>query len=162
MKRRLIIMRHAKSSWNTDSPTDHERPLNKRGNKDAPRIAQRLVELEWIPQLVVSSDAQRTRETWERMSGVFGGDIAVDYTRELYGGGLDEIVECSFEWPSCVSTVLLVGHNPGWGDAVGSLSGVLTSMTTANAALLEGEGEDWHQALDGKWKLTALLRPKEL
>ena len=162
MERRLIIMRHAKSSWNTDSPTDHARPLNGRGRNDAPRIAQRLMELGWMPELVVSSDSQRTTETWVRMEAIFGEEIAVEFTREFYGAGADEIAESSLEWPDSVSTVMVLGHNPGWEYAVAALSGEHTTMTTANAALLVGEGDDWHQAMDGEWSLTDLLRPKEL
>ena len=66
--KRLIVMRHAKSDWGTNAPTDHARPLNKRGQRDAPRVAQRLVELDWLPQYIVSSDSTRTRETYELMN----------------------------------------------------------------------------------------------
>ena len=162
MERRLIIMRHAKSSWDSDAPTDHARPLNKRGRKDAPRVAQRLKELGWMPELVVSSDSQRTRETWARMEPIFMEDIPVELRRELYGGGADEITESALEWPDSVGTVLVLGHNPGWEYAVATFSGIHEAMTTANAALLAGIGDDWYSALGGRWHLTALLRPKEL
>ncbi len=64
MTRRLIVMRHAKSSWKHAGLTDHQRPLNKRGRKDAPRVARALIERGWTPRRVLSSDAARTRETW--------------------------------------------------------------------------------------------------
>ena len=67
MERRLIVMRHAKSSWKSDAETDHLRPLNKRGRDSAPLVAARLVELGWIPEAVYSSDSLRTRETWDGM-----------------------------------------------------------------------------------------------
>ena len=115
-----------------------------------------------MPELVVSSDSQRTRETWARMEGIFREEIAVEFTREFYGAGTGEIAESSLEWPDAVSTVMVLGHNPGWEYAVATLSGVHTTMTTANAALLVGEGDDWHQAMNGNWSLSDLLRPKEL
>ena len=59
MERRLIVMRHAKSSWKNESLRDHERPLNKRGRRDAPRIGEELASLGWVPQRVISSDATR-------------------------------------------------------------------------------------------------------
>jgi hypothetical protein len=71
MQRRLMIMRHAKSAWSSDVASDHERPLNKRGRRDAPRVGKRLAKLGWVPEFVVSSDSRRTRETWERMQRRF-------------------------------------------------------------------------------------------
>ena len=67
MKRRLIVMRHAKSSWKDPGQTDHERPLNGRGRRSAPLVAARLAELGWAPTRVHSSDAARTVETWRGM-----------------------------------------------------------------------------------------------
>ena len=60
MQRRLMVMRHAKSSWKSQVPTDHERPLNERGRRDAARVGKRLAELGWVPDFVVSSDSRRT------------------------------------------------------------------------------------------------------
>jgi len=65
---RLILMRHAKSSWKYHDLSDHERPLNQRGRKSAVKIAKELIRLEWIPDKLYSSDSARTRETWGRMS----------------------------------------------------------------------------------------------
>jgi phosphohistidine phosphatase len=67
MGKRLIIMRHAKSSWTSGASTDHQRPLNKRGRHAAPRIGARLRDIGWIPDMVIASDSERTRETWQRM-----------------------------------------------------------------------------------------------
>ena len=67
----MLMMRHAKSSWGSDVATDHERPLNKRGRRDAPVMAQLLCDHELVPQLIVSSDSRRTCETLELMQEVF-------------------------------------------------------------------------------------------
>ncbi len=71
MQRRIIVMRHAKSSWKSDAPDDHSRPLNRRGRRDAPRVAQELARRGWVPERVFSSDARRTRQTWEIMAPYF-------------------------------------------------------------------------------------------
>ena len=71
MQRRLMLMRHAKSAWTSHVPTDHERPLNERGRRDAARVGKRLAKLGWVPDLVVGSDSRRTEETWERMQKRF-------------------------------------------------------------------------------------------
>jgi phosphohistidine phosphatase len=166
MKRRLIIMRHAKSDWNTDAPDDHSRPLNDRGCRDAPRIAAELVKRDWQPQLVISSDARRTTETWELMSNVFETDTQIEFQSDLYHAGLREIATFVRMVPDTFSTIMVLGHNPGWQQSVEILSDQYAEMTTANAALLEIEDDEltWVGAIDrqGEWNLTDVIRPKEL
>lgn len=154
-------MRHAKSSWNSDAPTDHARPLNKRGRRDCPRIARRLVELGWVPDAVWSSDSERTRQTWSLMSSELG-DVRAAFTPALYHAGLGAIQQSATGWPEQVATVMVLGHNPGWEDALTMLSGRAEVMTTANAALLIGEGPTWSEALERGWDLEILLRPRDL
>lgn len=166
MNRRLIVMRHAKSSWSDSSMSDHERPLNERGKREAPEVARRLAELEWLPQVVLSSDAQRTRETWKRMKSVLEeADCTprVHKLAELYHAGMDEAADALAEVDDEIQSVLLLGHNPGWEDVVAYLSGTPVTMTTANAVLLEGDGETWQDALErGSWRLIEVIRPREL
>ncbi len=164
MERRLIVLRHAKSAWDTDAPDDHSRPLNGRGKKDAPRIAARLAELEWLPQVVVSSDSMRTRQTWARMESALGDDADVSFVRRLYHGGLGAVREVVSGVADEVSTVMVIGHNPGWEDMASELAGQPLTMTTCNAALLTVQAADWAEALtlESCWEMHALLRPKEL
>ena len=168
MKRRLIVMRHAKSSWDNDVQTDHERLLDQRGRRDAPAIARRLFELDWLPKLVISSDAQRTRETFELIRLTLS-EIApattldVVFTGALYLAGMPDIRVQLSQVDDEVDSVLVLGHNPGWEAAVSWLSGASIAMTTANAALLEGAGDRWSDAIASpdSWQLLEVLRPKE-
>jgi phosphohistidine phosphatase len=165
MKRRLIVLRHAKSSWESDAADDHSRPLNKRGKRDAPRVAAWLAANGWAPELVLSSDARRTRETWKRMADVLGTDVeGVTFTSDLYGGGVQEARAALAKLPASARTAMIIGHNPGWEELVAWLSGRPTRMTTANAALLLGKGATWKAALavSGRWRLEQVIRPKEL
>jgi len=155
-------MRHAKSSDATEGQTDHERPLSERGALDAPRIARELARLHWVPDLVIASDASRTRQTWAGMTDLLGQDIPLLLNNDLYLAGLGALQQNSTDWPDSAATVLVLGHNPGWEQALGHLSGSWTGMTTGNAALLEGRGETWTEALQGSWSLEALLRPDDL
>ena len=162
MQRRLMIMRHAKSSWTSHAPTDHERPLSERGRRDAPRVGKRLVKLGWVPDLVVGSDSRRTRETWDRMRKRFP-EASISFTRALYAAGpaglRTEVARLSAD----ARTVLVLGHNPGWEEAVNSLSGREVQMTTASVVLLEGKGATWGDALRrGRWSVAGVVRPKEL
>lgn len=158
---RLIIMRHAKSSWDSPAPTDHGRPLNERGRRDAPAMAQALIERDWVPNLVLSSDSQRTRETWSLMSPEFGAEIEVRWRPEFYLGGATELVN-ALEEQGDTDCVLVLGHNPGWEHAASYLSGVHLGMTTANCVLLEADGE-WRDVMQpGAWTLVEHVRPRDL
>jgi len=162
MGKRLIIMRHAKSSWNSGAPNDHQRPLNKRGRRAAPLVGARLRDLGWIPDLVIASDSQRTRETWRCMQAILPDTVEVRFSSAFYGGGFAEIASTCTPLGENVSTLLVLGHNPGWEDAVAKLCGRRVRMTTANAALLESETDDWAKAIRSEWMNVRILRPKEL
>ena len=160
---RLIVMRHAKSAWNTDAQSDHDRPLNKRGRRDAPRVAARLAELGWIPDKAVSSDSQRTRETWARMSERLPAGIAVAFLRPLYlatPATLRGVLATELD----VATGLVLGHNPGVEELVRWLTGEAVAMKTACAALLELDADGWKAGLDqrGDWDIATVIRPREL
>lgn len=160
--RRIILLRHAKSSW-AGSAADHERPLNDRGQRDAPRIGDALAAAGWRPELVVSSDAARTVETWRRMSPSFGErPIDARFSRDLYLAGLPELRAAARDWPDRHRTVMAIGHNPGWEGAASALSGEHVEMTTCNAVCLEGPAESWAAALEGRLAKILHLRPREL
>ena len=164
MQRRLLVMRHAKSSWKSGGETDHARPLNPRGRQDAPRIAQRLRELAWQPQVVISSDSQRTRETLNLMENAFEATLTVQFTAAFYLGGFAELGAELCQLSPQVTCVLALGHNPGWEDVVRRLTGEPVILKTATVALLGGEGATWEDALKKHqgWALRDVIRPREL
>lgn len=165
MRRRLILMRHAKSAWDTDAESDHDRPLGKRGKRDSGRIARELRRLGWLPDHVYTSTARRARQTWKRMARALGDDavgIGVSRLDTLYMAGLAAIRDEALAWPSELRTVLIIGHNPGWEEVLHALTGGDEAMTTGNAALLRGEGASWAIALARPWRRSALLRPRVL
>ena len=164
MPRRLIVMRHAKSSWGSSAQSDHARPLNKRGQRDAPVMGRRLVELDWSPNLVLSSDAARTRETYALMSPALDRVQRVEYLEAFYNNGAPALRATVGEVPDIFTTVLALGHNPCWEEVVHWLSGESIVMTTANCALLECDADDWGATVEhrDKWRLVDVLRPKEL
>jgi len=164
MKRRLIAMRHAKSSWTSDAEVDHQRPLKKRGRRYTPRVARRLAELGWVPEFVLSSDSKRTHETAELLAGEWPEEPRCEFSKVLYRAGIEELIDEAYAVPDDVECLLVLGHNPGWEEVLAWLTGEDTQLTTANAALLEGTGRSWPEALadrDG-WKLQEVVRPKEL
>ena len=164
MQRRLIVMRHAKSSWSDPAATDHQRPLNKRGRSNAPKVAARLVQMQWQPEWVLSSDARRTRETMAGMQSTLAPDLPVHFSRGLYHSGVEAVRQEVGMVPDDVQTLMLLGHNPGWEEVIHVLCGEEVVLKTANAALLEGQGNSWLESLrgHGSWQLRHVLRSGEL
>lgn len=158
--RRLIVLRHAEAEPDGEGQGDHRRPLHDRGRRDAARVGMRLRELGWVPQVVVSSDATRTRQTWQHMASALGSTPAVTFTRDLYLMGIDEIRAVLREQAVELETVMVLGHNPGWEDAVHALSGVRARMMPCAAALLRTLAETWTAAAErSAWTLDELVRP---
>lgn len=164
MGKRLVLMRHAKSSWRSGAPTDHERPLNKRGRRDAPRVGAELARLGWVPDLVLSSDSARTTETFARMKASLGFDGDVEFRRDLYHAGVAELRAALATLPPTVATAMVLGHNPGWEEALDWFSGRDEEMKTACAALLSADADTWPGALDVResWTLVSIIRPRGL
>ena len=138
-------MRHAKSDW-TGAHSDHNRPLNARGRRSAPLVAAELVDRGWVPEAIQSSDATRTHETLLLMADVLG-DPAHTLMRRLYLADAEIITGTIGALPESISTVLLLGHNPGISIAVLQLSGANFELKTANCALLESEQKTWAETV---------------
>ena len=161
--RRVIVLRHAESEPESHG-NDHGRTLHDRGRRDAARLGVRLRELGWVPQVVVSSDATRTRQTWQHMAAAFGSTPTVTFTRSLYLMGVDEIRAALREQSAAVDTVMMIGHNPGWEHAVHAMSSVRARMMPCAAALLrtppDTPADTWTDvAARSDWTLDELVRP---
>lgn len=129
----LTLLRHAKSSWNDQKLSDHDRPLNNRGHGDAPDMAKRLVERDSIPALILCSSAQRTRDTAAHLLSVFG-DPAPDihYDKSLYLASPDTILAALDQVPDDIKHVMVLAHNPGIEELSAELQGIMTdTMPTA-------------------------------
>ena len=118
--RRLILLRHAKSDW-PDVP-DRDRPLAKRGRRDAPRIGRWLHEHGYQPDVVVVSAATRTRQTWDLVAPELGGLPAVHFEPRAYAASALTLLYLAQELPARYRTALLIAHNPGLSELAASLA----------------------------------------
>ena len=110
----IIFLRHAKSSWAELGLRDHDRPLNKRGNRDAPFMAAQLKKIYPIIDQAFVSTSQRTRETIQHFTSVFGKDIRdISYEASLYHGSPSDYQDVLIQAKPTSNTILMVGHNPG-------------------------------------------------
>lgn len=162
--KRLILMRHAKSSWADAGQRDHDRPLNGRGRRDAPAMGAWLVATGWAPEAALVSTAQRTQETW----GLLGfADAPMTPRGDLYHAGPEAILAALRQAPE-VATVLFLGHQPGIGAAARML---LTSAPedsefarypTAATAVIEFACDGWRQVGWGGGHLAGFATPRRL
>ena len=161
--RLLSILRHAKSSWSDSSLDDHDRPLNKRGSRDAPRMGELIREQGLVPDVILSSTALRARDTALAVAAAAGFPAEVHFTRRLYGAGPDEYLEALRALPDDSEHALVVGHNPGLEDLVALMVGGPHTMPTAALAVVELPIDRWRD-LDPPpgGSLRALWRPREL
>ena len=117
--RELLVLRHAKSAWDTDAPADYERPLSGRGVRDAPRMGHWLAEHGLAPDAILCSPARRARETGRAVCEAAGvEDVPVVFDDRIYGATLGELVRVLGDARPAARRLLLVGHNPGFEELV--------------------------------------------
>jgi phosphohistidine phosphatase len=115
MKKTLILIRHAKSSWDNPDLNDHDRPLNERGKKDAPNMGERLAVLKYKPDLLITSTAKRAVKTAQKIAAEIGYPSRNLVKRSsLYHADPAEILHIIHECEDQHNTLALVGHNPGF------------------------------------------------
>jgi phosphohistidine phosphatase len=160
--KQLLILRHAKSDWGNSSLADWQRPLNERGERDAPRVGARLRERSVVPDLIVTSDAIRARTTAEAAAK------AADYTHQvvleptLYAASPATILDVVSKLPDTATTAMIVAHNPGLEDFIEQLAGEPVPLPTAGLVQIEIPIDQWSD-LDFSIAATILdsWRPKD-
>lgn len=159
----LLVMRHAKSSWKDPSLDDHDRPLNGRGNRDAPRMGRLLEEAKLIPDCILTSTARRARRTAELVAEQLPVHVTVSATDDLYHASADEWSRQIQNLPRTASTVLCIGHNPGLEDFLASATNRYVAMPTAAIAHLVVKVNQWSEVRgSGDAELLTVWRLKDL
>jgi len=168
MPRHLLVLRHAKSDWDADAATDFERPLAKRGRRDAPRMGAWMRKQDLIPAHLVSSPAKRAKQTIELVCEAQGLEPSrISWDPEVYGAGIATLLGVLERCPADADPVLLVGHNPGLEDLVTFLDAAVEQppdgklLPTAALAELEMP-EDWSELTRGCARLTRVTRAKSI
>ena len=169
MARELIILRHAKSAWDTDALTDFDRPLAKRGLKAAPRMGRFLKKQKVRPSYVVSSPARRAKQTVTlACKEMKFSKKNINWDERIYGAGTSDLLGVLAEIPAKQKMVMIVGHNPGLE--------FLYNHLVAEAALNDGFGgmvktatsvrlsmpDDWTDLPEGCADLLMIQHPRHL
>ncbi|GAA1829272.1 SixA phosphatase family protein [Agromyces salentinus] len=140
----LTLVRHAKSDWGQPGLSDHDRPLNDRGLRDAPEMGRRLRERGAIPDLIVSSTALRARTTAGLIADALGLDAAsVVLEDRLYGSSPETILRVVGELDGELARVMVVAHNPGISDFAFDLTRSVGEMPTCAVLELDFDIDEW-------------------
>lgn len=159
----LILVRHAKSSWDSAADTDFDRPLNKRGHADAPIMAQRLQQVVPTIDVLVSSTANRAYTTAQYFAPVFGIQIQHIVAKdELYHASPEVLLQTVKALPSTANTVAIFSHNPGISYFANSLSNFnIIDMPTCGVFVVQADIDNWEQFSIGVNTHLAFLFPKQ-
>src|SRR5262245_57546722 len=158
----LLLLRHAKSSWDDSSLRDFDRPLSSRGENDAPKMGKALRKKGPVPDLILSSPAARAKATIEAAVAAAKLSTTVQFNEAIYGESAEELMKIVRKLPSDRSCVLLFGHNPGFEDLAGRLTGSHERMPTAALACIQFKIDDWNKVEDEQGELVWMLTPKQL
>ena len=159
----ILLMRHAKSSWKDASLSDHERPLNKRGKNDAPRMGQLLVEQNLTPDIILCSTAKRARLTVKYLLETcdFSGEI--EYLEDLYHADYHTYLEVLRSLSNELETAMIIGHNPEMDEFLNIMCDARDHITTAAIAHIELPHDNWTNfGKDTYAKLVNFWKPREL
>ena len=167
--RTLILLRHGKSSWSDSTLADIDRPLAPRGERAARKLAKYIRRKRIRPALVLCSPALRTRQTLEAVEASLGKRCVVEVVPQLYAASEQELLELLQALPEPVSSVMLVGHNPG----LQNLALVLASQgahlpqleekfPTGALATLVVRSASWSALGPGEAELVDYVVPRQL
>ncbi len=160
----VLIMRHAKSDWDSNARTDHERPLNERGEEEAPLMGAWLKEQELVPDWIISSTAVRARQTAQGVIDGSGYENDWAQTPDFYHADPEAYLEKLAELPDSLERVMVVGHNPGIAELVEWLTGEPVMVTTGNVAQVALSLTRWADIMtdDLQGELVNFWQPRSL
>lgn len=165
--KQILLMRHAKSSWEDASLKDFDRPLAERGLNDAPRMGRFIREAKYKPAAIVSSTAERARQTAELVAEAaqLNADN-ISWNEQLYYGSGKDYLQAIRAAADDFERIMLVGHNPLMETVTGMLSGandkVAVRMPTAALVCLESFANNWKQVGPGTCQIKWMMIPKVL
>jgi phosphohistidine phosphatase len=168
--RRLLLLRHGKAERHSTGG-DRDRPLTSRGEDDSRRLGHYMAAEIPAPDLAISSNARRAQQTLDLALRAFPRPTPHSIDDALYLASVDQLLEKLQETPDEVTTLLIVGHNPGFGELAIALAGagaprdladLQMKFPTCALAVLEFEGNDWARIEKGAGRLARLVTPARL
>jgi phosphohistidine phosphatase len=170
MTLRLLLLRHAKSSWKLPGVEDFDRPLTGGGRKAMAAMGPIVGRKKYRPDHILCSSAKRTRETLGELLPHLPKNVEVTFTREIYEADADALLKVIAGAAKSVRSLMLIGHNPGFHQLALGLAGggddkdlraLGEDFPTAALAVVDFDAGDWSGIRPGKGKLAAFITPKD-
>ncbi len=160
----LTILRHAKSSWSNVSLSDAERPLNRRGERDAPRMGKRMADAGIRPAMIVSSPAVRAWTTARIVAEQINYPLEfLEKEPDLYLASLDRLLDVIVAQDASINNLMIVGHNPGLTSLVNFFSpGLTDNLPTCGIVSVSMDTDSWNLYTPPKASLDFYEYPKKL
>lgn len=160
--KRIYIIRHAKSSWGDMSQRDIDRPLNSRGKKDAPIISAKCLEKDYIPELMITSNAKRAMETCLIFEKCFSSFLIKKREEPgLYHAPENKYFEECALIDDQINSIMLFGHNPGITYLANSISKeYIDNIPTCGVLVIDSSIESWVDIDPTNCKLVDFIYPK--
>lgn len=163
MLRQLLLVRHAKSSWENPLLDDRDRPLNDRGRRVSLGMGKHLNHLQLEPDLVISSPALRAWQTALLVSSAFEKSVDIHLNDALYGCNTNEWWKQVQLLPNEYSRILMVGHNPELHQFIAEISDFLIpKYPTCALALFDVESSQWQHVKRSDFHLKEVMLPKKM
>lgn len=170
----VILLRHAKSSWDDPSLADRDRPLNGRGRKAARAMAGYLEKTMSPPDIILCSTAERTRQTLAALKNWLGKKAEIDLEPTLYLASPETMLDLVRKAPKSAGSILLIGHNPGTEDLARLLLGdeargepeaiarLAEKFPTGALAEIRFDADKWKGVKPGRGRLERFVWPRHL
>lgn len=160
----LLLLRHAKSDWDSGAGPDHDRPLAARGRRAAAVMGRFMSMTNLVPELCLTSTAVRAADTLARAARAGGWEqVPIRSHRSLYGADPSELARMLQALPDDFRNVLFVGHEPGWSGTVRFMTGgASVRMATGTLARIDFQADRWIDCRPGTGILTGLFPPRIL
>jgi phosphohistidine phosphatase len=165
----ILLLRHAKSDWGNPGLADFDRPLAKRGRKDAPRMGEVLALFDCVPDRILASPALRAKQTTEMVAEACGYKKSIQWEDPFYGGTSEDLIAALQRLPNSLERVMLVGHNPTMEETAADLLAPTPDewndewslrIPTAGLVCLDVNIVDWATLEPGDATLRWFLIPK--
>jgi phosphohistidine phosphatase len=163
MTKRLTLLRHAKSSHGDQLLKDHDRPLNSRGEQDAPVMGRRLLDLGYRPSLILTSTATRARQTARLVARTINYPLEfIQSESTLYLADPDAIVDLIVQQDDSFNDLVVCAHNPGITDLANRLADVnIDNVPTCGIVCLEIKIQNWDELRNARGNLVSFDYPKK-
>jgi len=161
--KKIFLMRHAKSSWKDSNIPDHDRPIKKKGEKDAKAMGKMLKSKKLTPDVILCSSAERAKQTAELFKEAISYEGKIEFNDKLYMAEVNDLIGAIKNAPKKTKNVMVIGHNPGLEALLQTLTGKVETLPTSSIAYISIPIDEWSDLspeVDGK--LKKLWRPKDL